>query len=102
MDHIGEYPYGGIGYLIEKKGFKIDQVIDRNAAKFIGILARGLPCSPFLLFPPFRSDYNKDGECDPDTEIKYIYAGTTSAAGTHFVCYFQGKNTTVSLLYLLC
>lgn len=56
MDHIGEYPYGGIGYLIEKKGFQIDKVVDRNAAKFVGMFARRLSrwCSVLLTAPPHR------------------------------------------------
>lgn len=72
-DHIGtagftgQTGYGGIWKLIERHGFTVGKLIDRNSGKWV--------------------DSNHDGVCDPNTEIEWINVGTTSGTGGKWLCY---------------
>lgn len=72
-DHIGtagygtKSGYGGIWNLIEKQGFTVGRLIDRDSGTWV--------------------DSNHDGICDPGQEIVWHNAGTTSGSGSKWLCY---------------
>lgn len=67
LDHIGYAGYGGIWALIEKHGFTVGKLVDRDAGRWV--------------------DANGDGACDPKTEIVWHNAGTVSGTGRNWLCY---------------
>lgn len=70
-DHLGYVGYGGFWYLLEEAGFTFKQILDRNA----GTWRDGL------------NGTARDGDCDPDTEIEWFNAGTTSGTARNWLCY---------------
>lgn len=60
--------------MFEKYGFKFGKLIDRDAGKWV--------------------DSNKDGVCDPNTEIVWKYAGTFSTTATKWLCYATDPRNT--------
>lgn len=67
LDHIGYAGYGGIWGLIERQGFTIGKLVDRDAGRWV--------------------DANNDGVCDPTTEIVWRHAGTVSGTARNWLCY---------------
>jgi len=67
MDHIGNPRIGGVWGLIEKQGFTVGKLIDRDAGDWV--------------------DKDNDGKCDYKTEIDWNYAGTTSNPARRWLCY---------------
>jgi beta-lactamase superfamily II metal-dependent hydrolase len=67
LDHIGYAGYGGIWGLLETQGFTVGKLIDRDAGIWV--------------------DSNGDGICNPDTEIEWHNAGTTSGTARNWLCY---------------
>ncbi|MBA7683930.1 hypothetical protein ES703_92318 [subsurface metagenome] len=67
LDHIGYVEYGGIWTLIEKHGFTVGKLIDRDSGVW--------------------KDKNHDGKCDPEKEIVWHHAGTTSGTAKKWLCY---------------
>jgi len=74
LDHLGYYGYGGFYALVETYGYQFDKILDRDAGAWV--------------------DYNKDGKCDPDTEIAWKYAGTFSGTATKWLCYATDPRNT--------
>lgn len=72
MDHIGHPSYGGLRYLIEKKGYTFGQFIDRDAG----------------VWDPSK------GKCNEST-ITYHNIGTTSNVITKWICYATNPNSTI-------
>jgi len=66
LDHIGYAEYGGIWALVEKHGFNIKKLIDRDSGVWI--------------------DKNGDGDCTED-EISWHNVGSTSSTAWHWLCY---------------
>ena len=67
LDHIGYAGYGGFWHLIEVGGIQFGKIIDRDAGEWV--------------------DSNRDGVCDPDTEIDWNVVGTFSGTA-QFVFFF--------------
>jgi beta-lactamase superfamily II metal-dependent hydrolase len=67
LDHIGYVGYGGLWALIERHGFTVGKIIDRNSGNW--------------------SDSNLDSACDPNTEIVWKNAGTVSGTARNWLCY---------------
>ena len=67
LDHIGYAGYGGIWALIEKHGFTVGKLVDRDAGRWV--------------------DADGNGACDPKTEIVWHNAGTVSGTGRNWLCY---------------
>jgi beta-lactamase superfamily II metal-dependent hydrolase len=67
LDHIGYAGEGGIWSLLEEKGITIDVLIDRDGGVW--------------------NDLNGDDVCNPDTEIMWHNAGTTSGTAENWVCW---------------
>jgi beta-lactamase superfamily II metal-dependent hydrolase len=67
LDHIGYVKYGGIWALLERHGFTVGKLIDRDAGHW--------------------DDKDQNGVCDPDTEIVWHNAGTESGTARHWICY---------------
>ncbi len=67
LDHIGYAGYGGIWGLIETHGFTVGKLIDRDAGAWV--------------------DGDGNGVCNPDTEIVWYNAGTTSGTARNWLCY---------------
>jgi beta-lactamase superfamily II metal-dependent hydrolase len=73
LDHIGYAGYGGIWSLLEEQGMTAGALIDRDGGEWV--------------------DSNHDGICDPDLEIVWHNAGTTSGTATNWVCWVDDPNT---------
>lgn len=67
LDHIGYAGIGGIWSLIEEQGITAEVLIDRDGGVW--------------------DDVNHDGECEPETEIEWHDAGTTSGTSFHWACW---------------
>lgn len=67
LDHIGYAGYGGIWALLEVQGFTVGKLIDRDAGVWV--------------------DSDSNGVCNPDTEIVWYNAGTTSGTARNWLCY---------------
>lgn len=67
LDHIGYAGYGGIWGLVEREGFTLGKLVDRDAGRWV--------------------DANGDGACDPKTEIVWHNAGTFSGTAQNWLCY---------------
>jgi beta-lactamase superfamily II metal-dependent hydrolase len=74
LDHIGYAGYGGIWSLLEQQGITADVLIDRDGGVW--------------------DDGNSDGECDPDTEIVWHNAGTTSGTSNNWACWATDPDST--------
>lgn len=72
MDHIGHPSYGGMRYLIEKKGYTFGKFIDRDAG----------------VWDPEK------GACNEST-ITYHNVGSTSSIITKWICYTTDPNSTI-------
>ncbi len=73
LDHMGYAGYGGIWSLLEEQGITADKIIDRDGGVWV--------------------DSNSDGICDPDLEIVWHNAGTTSGTGRNWACWVTDPNT---------
>ncbi len=73
LDHMGYVGYGGIWSLLEQQGITADKIIDRDGAVWV--------------------DSNSDGICDPDLEIVWHNAGTTSGTGRNWACWVTDSTT---------
>jgi hypothetical protein len=73
LDHMGYAGYGGIWSLLEEQGITADKIIDRDGGVWV--------------------DANSDGICDPDLEIVWHNAGTTSGTGRNWACWVTDPNT---------
>lgn len=71
LDHIGYAGYGGFWGLLENEGITFDKIIDRNAGTWVDGSGGGA----------------MDGLCDPDLEIVWYNAGTSSGTATNWLCY---------------
>jgi len=67
LDHIGYAGKGGIWALIEKNGFTIGKLIDRDSAEWV--------------------DFDEDEEFDPQDELFWKNAGTESGTATNWLGY---------------
>lgn len=77
LDHIGNAGYGGIWALLEVHGFTVGKLIDRDAGVWV--------------------DSNGDGVCNPDTEIVWDNAGTTSSTARNWLCYATNPENAAKL-----
>ena len=73
LDHMGYVGYGGIWSLLEQQGITANKIVDRDGAEWI--------------------DANSDNICDPDTEIAWNNAGTTSGTGRNWACWVTDPTT---------
>ncbi|MEN8240296.1 MAG: lamin tail domain-containing protein [Chloroflexota bacterium] len=73
LDHMGYAGYGGIWSLLEEQGITTDAIIDRDGGVW--------------------DDANQDNICDPDLEIVWHNAGTTSGTGRNWACWVTDPNT---------
>ncbi len=73
LDHMGYVGYGGIWSLLEQQGITTDALIDRDGGVW--------------------SDSNSDGICDPNLEIVWHNAGTTSGTGRNWLCWATDPNS---------
>jgi formylglycine-generating enzyme required for sulfatase activity len=73
LDQIGYAGEGGIWSLLEEQGITADVLIDRDGGIW--------------------NDVNGDEECDPDTEIEWQNAGTTSGTMRKWVCWATDPNS---------
>ncbi|MGA9399130.1 MAG: lamin tail domain-containing protein [Anaerolineaceae bacterium] len=73
LDHMGYPGYGGIWSLLEQQGITADVLIDRDGGTWV--------------------DANHDGICDPDLEIVYHNAGTTSGTASNWACWATDPTT---------
>ncbi|MBK8900510.1 MAG: lamin tail domain-containing protein [Anaerolineaceae bacterium] len=71
LDHIGYAGYGGFWGLIETEGITFDKIVDRDAGVWVDGLNGGA----------------SDGLCDPDLEIEWHNAGTSSGTSRNWICY---------------
>lgn len=73
LDHMGYAGYGGIWSLLEEQGITAGVLIDRDGGVW--------------------NDMNGDGICDPDLEVVWHNAGTTSGTARNWVCWATDPNT---------
>jgi len=73
LDHIGYVGYGGIWALLEEHGVTAGALLDRDSGTWV--------------------DTNSDGICDPDLEIQWHNAGTTSGTSRKWLCYVTDPTT---------
>ena len=73
LDHMGYAGYGGIWSLLEEQGITTGAIIDRDGGIW--------------------DDSNQDNICDPDLEIVWHNAGTTSGTGRNWACWVTDPNT---------
>jgi len=73
LDHMGYVGYGGIWSLLEEQGITAGALIDRDGGVWV--------------------DANSDNICDPDLEVVWHNAGTTSGTGRNWVCWATDPST---------